>query len=108
MAKNSLKPLQLTTVLSSAITLVYQPINPDGFEESPCFLRITNGSTQPVLISYNGEDDHEFVLSNSAFDLPSQANSQPNAQVAMFPKYTVVYVRGATGTGNVTLSGYYV
>jgi hypothetical protein len=108
MAQNSVKPLQLTTLLSSTISLVYQPINPDGFEQAPFFIRITNGSTMPVLISYDGIDDHEFVLNGSAFDLPSQAGSQPNAKVALFPKHTVVYVRGNTGTGNVTLSGYYV
>lgn len=108
MAQNSVKPLQLTTVLSSTVTLAYQPLNPDGFEHAPFFVRVTNGTTQAVLISFDGINDHEFVLSNGAFDFPSQAGSQPNAQVALLPKHTVLYVRGTTGTGNITLSGYYV
>jgi len=109
MAQNSVKPFQLTTILSSTMILnTFQAINPDGFEEAPFFIRVTNGSTMPVVISFDGINDHEFILSETAFDLPSQTNSQPNAQVALFPKLTVVYARGTAGTGNVTLSGYYV
>jgi len=109
MAQNSVKPFQLTTILSSTLILnTYQAINPDGFEEAPFFIRITNGSTQTVVISYDGINDHEAVLINTSFDLPSQANAQPNGNVALFPKHTVVYARGTAGTGNVFLSGYYV
>jgi len=109
MAQNSVKPFQLTTILSSTLILnTYQAINPNGFEEAPFFIRIANGSTQIVVISYDGINDHEIVLINSAFDFPSQANAQPNAKVALFPKHTVVYARGTAGTGNITLSGYYV
>lgn len=61
-----------------------------------------------ITISYDGIHDHEFVASNSVFELPSQANSQPGAQIALFPKHTVVYLKGTAGTGNIYLSGYYV
>lgn len=61
-----------------------------------------------ITLSYNGVNDHEFVAANSSFDLPSQANAQPGSQIALFPKNTIVYVKGAAGTGNIYLSGYYV
>lgn len=109
MAQNSVKPSQLTTILSSTLILnTFQAINPDGFEQAPFFIRITNASTQPVIISYDGINDHEAVLSLDSFDFPSQANAQPNANAALFPKHTIVYARGTAGTGNISLSAYYV
>lgn len=109
MAQNSIKPLQLTTRLSSTMLVnTFQAINPDGFEQAPCFIRFVNSSNQIVVISYDGINDHEVILEDQSFDFPSQANSQPNAQVALFPKKTVVYARGTAGSGNIFLSGYYV
>lgn len=61
-----------------------------------------------ITISYDGVNDHEFVPANSSFDFPSQANAQPGANIALLPKNTIVYIKGAPGTGSVYLSGYYV
>lgn len=108
MAQNSVKPLVLSSILSSAVTTLYAPLNGTGFSQSPFFVRINNASTMPITISYDGVHDHEFISANSVFELPSQTNAQPSAQVALFPKFTIVYVRGTAGTGNVYLSGYYV
>ena len=108
MAQNSVKPFILTTIASSAVTGNYTAINSSGFLQAPFFIRIINGSTMPITVSYNGIDDNEYIPSGSIFELPSQTNSQPNAQVALFPKRTVVYVKGTAGTGNIYLSGYYV
>ena len=108
MAQNSVKPFVLSSILSSAVTSLYAPLNGTGFSQSPFFIRINNASTMPITISYDGVNNHEFVQSNGVFELPSQTNAQPNAQVALFPKNTIVYVKGPTGTGNIYLSGYYV
>jgi len=108
MAQNSVKPFILSSLLSSAITAQYAALNGTGFSQAPFFIRIINASNMAITISYNGVDDHEYVPANSVFELPSQTNSQPNAQVALFPKYTVVYIKGTAGTGTVYLSGYYV
>ncbi len=108
MAQNSVKPLKLTNMLSSAITAIYNPIDNKGFAEAPFFIRINNASSNAITVSYNGIDDHEFIPANSIFELPSQANSQPGAQVALFPKHTIVFIKGTAGTGSIYLSGYYV
>jgi hypothetical protein len=108
MAQNSVKPLLISSILSSNITALYQPLNGTGFAQSPFFFSIINASSMGIIISYDGVNDHEFVESDTTFEFPSQGNSQPNAQVALFPKNTVVYVKGTAGTGNVYLSGYYV
>jgi hypothetical protein len=108
MAQNSVKAFLLSSVLSSAVTGLYTALNGTGFPQAPFFIRIINASSNAITISYNGIDDNEFIPANSVFELPSQTNSQPNAQVALFPKYTIVYIKGTAGTGNVYLSGYYV
>src|SRR5690606_11232860 len=108
MAQNSVKPLMLSSILSSAVTAMYAPLNGTGFSQSPFFLRIINASSAAITVSYDGVNDHEFIAANSVFELPCQANSQPGAYMALFPKNTIVYLKGAAGTGNVYLSGYYV
>jgi hypothetical protein len=108
MAQNSVKPFILSTVLSSTVTALYAPLNGTGFLQAPFFIRINNASTMAITISYNGVDDHEFIPANSIFELPSQTNSQPGAHIALFPKNTIVYIKGTAGTGSIYLSGYYV
>ena len=108
MAQNSVKPFVLSSKASSTITGNYTAINSSGFIQAPFFIRINNASNQAITVSYNGVNDHEYIPSNSILELPTQTNSQPNAHMALFPKNTVVYVKGTAGTGNVYLSGYYV
>lgn len=108
MAQNSVKPFVLSSVLSSAVTSLYTPLNGTGFLQAPFFIRINNASNMAITISYDGVNAHEFLAANTVFELPSQTNSQPNAQVALFPKNTIVYIKGTAGTGNIYLSGYYV
>jgi hypothetical protein len=108
MAQNSVKPFPLSTIASSAVIAEYRPLNGTGFEQAPFFIRINNASSTAITVSYDGINDHEFLAANTVFELPSQTNSQPNAHIALFPKYTVVYIKGTAGTGAIYLSGYYV
>jgi len=108
MAQNSVKPFVLSSVLSSALTGVYAPLNATGFIQAPFLIRIINAGSTAITVSYNGVDDHEFIPINGIFELASQTNSQPNAQMALIPKHTIVYIKGTAGTGSIYLSGYYV
>lgn len=108
MAQNSVKPLLLATKASSTVSGTYAVVNGLGFAAAPFFVRIINASSQAVTVSYNGIDDHEYIPSSGVFELPSQTNSQPNAQVAVFPKNTKIYVKGTAGTGSIYVSGYFV
>ena len=108
MAQNSVKPFILSNVLSSTITSLYAPLNGTGFTHAPFFIRINNASSMAITVSYDGIHDHEFIPAGTIFDLNSQTNSQPNAQIALFPKFTIIYIKGTAGTGNIYLSGYYV
>jgi hypothetical protein len=108
MAKNSVHAIALTSFNSASLTSSYQAINASGFEKAIFFLRIVNDSSVNITISYDGVTDHEFIVDGSVFELATQTNGQPGAQVALFSVGTVVYVKGTAGTGTITVSGYYV
>lgn len=108
MAQNSVKAVPLSGFNSAAVLNNFQPINPGGFPESPFFVRINNASNSGIIISFDGVTDHDVVLANDFLDIPTQTNAQPGAWVALFPKYTVVFVRGVAGVGTIFLSAYYV
>ncbi len=108
MAQNSVKPLDLASVLSSTVTALYAPLNGTGFSQAPFFIRIINASNMAITISYDGVNDHDFVVANSVLEIPCQSNAQPGAFVALFPKNTIVYIKGTAGTGTIYIAGYYV
>ena len=108
MAQNSVKALVLSVFDSADMLGTYQSLNAPGLS-SPCFfIRIVNASNEAITVSYDGVNDHEYILEDSVFELASQTNAQPNAQQALMSAYTQVYVKGTAGMGTVTLSGYYV
>jgi hypothetical protein len=108
MAQNSVKALTLSTFSSTTMTGTYQSMNYPGLL-SPCFfIRIVNASSQAITVSFDGVNDHEYILEDSIFELATQTNAQPNSQQALMSAFTQVYVKGTAGTGNITLSGYYV
>jgi len=105
--KNKVLAIPLTNVASSTLGASYLPINATGLA-NPCFLiRITNASNKDVTISYDGVNDHEYLVSATFMDINAQTNSQPNTNIANFATGTVVYVKGTAGTGIIYLSGYY-
>jgi hypothetical protein len=108
MAQNSVKAQILATIASSAVTTSFAPINGTGFTKPVFFSRIVNDSSEPITISYDGVNSHEYVRAGSDFNFPAQSNSQPNAQYSLLPQYTVVYVKGTAGTGTIALSAYNV
>ena len=108
MPQNSVKALTLSTLNTSTLTDNYQAINTGGFAYPIFYLRIVNDSSNPITISFDGINDHEYIVENTSFELGSQTNAQPLAQVALFAARGVVYVKGTPSSGTVTVSGYYV
>ncbi len=108
MAQDSVKPILLFSIDATTINASYQLISNNPIPVPTFFLRITNSSNQDVSISFNGVDDHEFVLSRNYIDIPFQTNNQPQGNIALLPAQTFVWVRGITATsGRVLVSGYY-
>lgn len=106
--KNSVSAVELFGIASTIVDAdTYESINSLGLP-FPCFLvRIINNSDEDVTVSYDGVTDHDFVPKNTTLQLPLQTNSQPNNNVALMPKGTIVYVKGTAGTGDIYLAAYY-
>ena len=108
MANDVVKAIPLSSLNSTALSSSYQALNSSGLPAACFFIRIVNGGTTAITLSYDGITDNEQVLNGQVFELPSQSNSQPGAFKALMSKGTVVYVKGSAGaSGAITLSGYY-
>lgn len=105
---NRVQAIPLSSLDSTAITDEYQPINADGLPYPCFFMRIVNGGTKAITISYDGVHDNEQILAGDSFDFPTPLNTLPNSRGAQWAAGTIIYVTGSAGaSGVITLSGYY-
>jgi len=111
MAKNRVKTLPLSSVDSATFGVaVYSTFDAAGLGEACFLVRITNGSNVGVVISLNGIEDHEVLLSGQSISLGVQTNSSPGGWVSLFAKTQQFFVKPITagaGTGLIYVSGYY-
>lgn len=105
-------PLDLSTFDTATLTASYQALNSSGFPGNLFWLRIENASTTNITISYDGINDHEFLPGTIA-GIPKESmvinfsGSPASPGFIYLRKGTVVYVKGAAGVGNITMSGFY-
>lgn len=105
---NKATPIALSSIDSATFTGAYQLLSATaGLPQACTQLHIVNNSNVSVTISYDGVNDHDFLLAASDRQLYFEANALPNALVACLAKGTKVYVKGAAGVGLVYLSGWY-
>ena len=107
MAKNRISAIPLTTFDSAAVTLTFQPINPDGLPHPCTILRVINGSTESISISYDGTTENDVLAAGDTLQINAQTNAQPANQFSLWPRGTVVYISGTAGTGGISVAGYY-
>jgi hypothetical protein len=105
--RNTVQAIPLTNIASSALTGTYAAINVGGLPQACFLIRLNSTSSTSVTLSYDGVNDHEFLLAGAFVNLNFQTNAQPNNFIANLPIGTVIYAKGTAGTGNIYLSGYY-
>ena len=105
--KNRVTAVPAGAIDTAVLDGSYEQLNAGGLPEACFLLRVINDSDIGLEISYDGTTQHDFVSAKSVAYLPAQSNSQPNNNVALFPKGLVVWVNGTDGTGVVYLAGYY-
>ncbi len=109
--KNKVLPIPLTSIDSATFTGAYQLLSGVGGLTNPVImLHIANNSNVPITISYDGTNDHDFLLADSDRELNFQTNALPQHYEAMLAQGTKIYVKGAAGVGNtgsIYLSGWY-
>lgn len=107
MAQQRVKVIPLESFNSAGLLANYQPINPEGLPKACFILRIVNGGTTAINISYDGETDHDVLFANSVLQISTPINTQLLSQGALFGKGQVVWVSGVAGVGSIALIGYY-
>lgn len=104
---NYVVPAQVTSFNSASMTSSLQVVNSSGFPGPVVLLRITNGTTLPVAISFDGTHFHDYVLSGQSMELNFQNNAQPNSYQFAMRQGGKVYVAGTAGTGYLYVAAYY-
>ena len=110
MNKNVVTHIPLEVFASGSLTGAYKVINVDGFAGSLNYIRIENTMDVAVMISFDGTDNHEYVLLHDHIDVPYQACSSPTNKRSLLRKGTKVYVKKANNfpkSGAVIISGWY-
>lgn len=98
--------IPLEDIDSATLLPTYLPIN-TGLPHACFFLKIINGGTTAITISYDGVNDHDVVFANSIAELPSGTVTSLREQSALWAKGLVVYAKGTAGVGSIGVSGLY-
>lgn len=107
MAKNFIRPITLRSVDSSTLAAGSFSAIGDTIEYPLSYIRITNDSTQDVIISFDGSEDHIYLVSGTNDSIYYQINSTPNNNVSKLKANTTIYARGTAGVGLILVEGYY-
>lgn len=107
MAKDFLTTIPLESFDTATLTANYQVVEVAGLDD-PCIgIRITNNSSNVILISMDGINDSDVILPNAVLEPPPQTNNVPNNKKGLMRKGQQFYVKSATATaGTLYIAGY--
>ncbi len=105
MAQNNIKAIELLSIDSASFDGSYMLVG--KLSNSLSIMRIINNSDSDILVSYDGENDHDVVQTMTTMQISFQQNNKPNGNVANLAANTPIYVLGTTGQGEVYIAGYY-
>jgi len=109
MPKNTMVAIEATLYDAAILTAPYQLIA--TLPHSVSILRIINDSDHTILISYDGDNPYDCVITEETLQIPAQANSQPQASVANFPAGTKIWAAvlddAEAPIGTIVVTGYY-
>jgi len=104
--KNRVSAIPISSIDSATFVGTYLVLA-DGLPKACFVIRITNACSVPVLISYDGITQHDYLKAGETLQLPVQNNAQPPGSIANFSKGLKVSVKGLAGIGYIFLAGYY-
>ena len=96
---------------TATLTGSYQALNGTGFSSEIKVLKIYNGGTTGVDVSYDGITDHDYFPAGSTQILDLQTNHYCNSAYSSGQKVgqkgQIIYGKGTAGAGNLYIIGYY-
>lgn len=116
---SSFQCIEMAVFNTATLTGTFEPLNGPssyliftglGFENDIKILKIYNGGTNGIIISYNGITRHDYWPSGSTIIIDLQTNHQDESAYGSGTlngrKGQVIFGSGTAGTGNVYISGY--
>ena len=103
--------IPLAVFNTASLSASYQSLNGSGFGSDIKMLKIYNGGTTGMTISYdNGVTDHDYFPAGSTFILDIQANHADNSAYGSGTLNgrtgQIIMGKGTAGTGNFYITGY--
>lgn len=95
---------------SSTLTGTYASMNSTGFADDIKILKMYNGASVAVTISYDGVTDHDFLPVGATVIIDLQTNhsdfSSYGAGTLYGRKGQIIFGKGTAGTGNIYIIGF--
>ncbi len=95
---------------ASTLTGTFQAINGSGSSDSFIAFKIYNSSSNLIIFTYNGVDEHDFVPPGGTFIFDAQTNSDSSGNSAAghksLPAGTVVSAKTSSNTNRLLMVGY--
>lgn len=109
MYKNQVFAVPVLGIDGSTLTTDYQVVNAGGLPNACFYLKVINtGDNEPVFISYDGTNDHDYIPESGSIIINAQTNTQLTSGTALFPIGFTVWARGSSANdGEVAVIGYY-
>jgi hypothetical protein len=101
----ALYPEPLRLINSATLAGSYLPVG-TPFVHPIRLMKMTNNSNVDVTVSWDGVTDHEILVAGS-FLLIDVSSNKEAALAFDISQNTQLYVRGASGAGNIYVSAYY-
>lgn len=102
--------IPLAVFNSAGLVGTYAALNGTGFASPIKVLKIYNGSTVGITISFDGVNDHDYYPSGATLIIDIQSNHGTDAVNAMGMwrgrQNQILYGKGSAGTGNLYISGF--
>src|ERR1035437_8097607 len=100
--KDTIQAVPFVSIASTALTNVYQPVNPLGLPHACFLLRITNFGTTLIGISFDGISPYDQIPAGGVMEVYGGiGSSQPSNKNCLWAKGTVIYVVGTAGASGV-------
>lgn len=107
----SMQAITMAVFDTATLTGTYATLNGTGFSDDIKILKIYNGSTVGVTVSYNGgTNDQDFYPAGSTQILDLQTNHADNSAYGAGTLYgrkgQIIMGKGSAGSGNLYIIGY--
>lgn len=104
--KNVLEPIPRASFDTANLTGSYQAIDASGFDSPVVVVKMYNGGSVGVDVSWDGSTDHDFMPSGATLILDISANKNKENQKLAGEKGQIIYLKGSAGTGLYYLSAW--